>query len=138
MHINKISIINKLYFNRFTKAGRERKDFIESLEEKGCNIIRERKSKCDTTILGYKNEFTPLANYAVKIAKDGSFIYKHSDALYSPIPSSNRYYKTHKIIVDKDGNTEIVDKKMSVVRGKVDENFTKRTLYETGKISEKK
>ena len=126
------STINKFIFNnRFFKARATRLEAIDEIKDNGCKIIRERAIGCKSrVILGYKNEYSDLASMAAKVSSDGSFEYKYSSAVYSPIPSSKKTYSIRKVKTDRHGNTDVEIKKLVTQDGKIYDNYSKVTHYE--------
>ena len=125
------TINNFIFHNRFLKARAVRQEAIDEIADNGCKVIKERVIGCKSRVLlGYKNEYSDLAEVAARVSADGSFEYKYSSAIYSPIPSSKKTYSIRKVRTDKNGNTEVETKKLVTQDGKIYDNYSKKTMYE--------
>lgn len=110
----------EIFFNKFTPYGRRRNLVISQLKDHGCKIIRECKESCCSRVyLGYQNEYVSLANYAMRVCRDGSAQFKYSKAMYSPIPSSVKSYTVKKLYQDSNGNQSTESRFLKVQDGKI-------------------
>lgn len=110
----------EIFLNKFSAYGKKRNLVIRQLKDHGCEVIRERKEGCCSRVyLGYINEYFPLANYAMRVCRDGSVQFKHSKAIYSPLPTSLKSYSINKLYVDSHGNETQKSSELKVQDGKI-------------------
>ena len=118
----KIRTIGKshIFINNFTKYGKKRNKFIKAMTDKGCKIIKEYHENCNSRVyLGYINEYVQLANYAVRICRDGSYEEKYTKGVYSPFPSSMKTFYISKVKQDKNGNITTLERTIQDKNDKV-------------------